>query len=77
MNKNYRLLNDTAWPMPLDDDEIDLNCYHIETVTLTRHQAWRLRDIVGAYDHLVRHPAGVEAAIHALRLLRRAARGVT
>ena len=47
MNKNYRLPNDTAWPMPLDDDEIDLNCYHIETVTLTRHQAWRLRDIVG------------------------------
>jgi hypothetical protein len=27
---------------------------------------------VGAYDHLVDHPAGTEAAIRKLRLLRRA-----
>jgi len=30
-----------------------------------------LREIVGAYDHLLRHPVGTEATIRTLRALRR------
>jgi hypothetical protein len=59
----------------VDDEEGDtlLRCDG-ETVTLTKEQLWRLRDIVGAYNHLTTHPAGVGAAIVTLRLLRRAVR---
>ena len=72
---NIRLPNETTWPLPLDEDEArKLNCYDADTVTLTKHEAWRLRSIVGAYDHLTTHPAGVGAAIRTLRLLRRAVR---
>lgn len=71
-----RLDNGTSWPAPLNDEELadKLNCYHSETVTLTRNEAWALRSIVGAYDHLATHPAGVESAVKALRSLRRAVR---
>jgi hypothetical protein len=69
-----RLDNGTLWSAPLTDPELldKLNCYDAETVTLTRREAWALRDIVGAYDHLASHPAGTESAVQSLRSLRRA-----
>ncbi len=73
MADHIHLPDGSNWPPPLDQETAEkLNCYESETVTLTRHEAWRLRSIVGAYDHLVDHPAGTEAAIRKLRLLRRA-----
>jgi hypothetical protein len=73
---SLRLDNGTSWPAPLHDDELSdkLNCYLHETVTLTRHEAWALREIVGAYAHLSAHPAGTESAVKSLRSLRRAVR---
>ncbi len=72
---NIRLPNETTWPLPLDEEEAQkLNCYDSDTVTLTRAEAWRLRDIVSGYSHLTTHPAGVGAAVRTLRLLRRAVR---
>mgnify|MGYP001576873002 FL=1 len=41
-------------------------------VVLTREEALSLRSLVGAYAHLVGHPAGVQAALVKLRLLRKA-----
>lgn len=70
-----RLPDGTSWPRVPDEDlRQKLNCYNAETVTLTRHEAWVLREIVGAYDHLLSHPAGVEEAVAKLRMLRRAAK---
>lgn len=76
MSATLRLSDGTAWPHPSITEELasKLNCYHAEEVTLTRHDAWALRAIVGAYAHLCDHPAGVEAAVTKLRILRRAVR---
>lgn len=75
MAPNYRLSDGTSWPrVPAEDLCAKLNCYDAETVTLTQREAWALREIVGAYDHLLSHPAGTGAAVQKLRMLRRAAR---
>ena len=76
--RTLRLDDGTAWPEPLRDETLadKLNCHLADTVTLTRHEAWALREIVGAYAHLAEHPAGVEAAVARLRMLRRKVREV-
>lgn len=72
---NYRLADGTSWPRSPDEDlHTKLNCYDGDTVTLTKHEAWTLREIVGAYDHLLSHPAGTESAVAKLRMLRKAAK---
>lgn len=69
----YRLPDGTSWPTTPDEDlHSKLNCYNAETVTLTQHEAWKLREIVGAYDHLLSHPAGTGSVVAQLRMLRRA-----
>lgn len=78
MSRPLRLPDGTSWPQPLDDENLSakLNCYHAETVTLTRAEAWALREIVGAYGHLCCHPAGVGKAVAKVRMIRRALRGM-
>ena len=84
MSTTLRLDNGTAWPdpaavwaaferlprpacywRPLDEPHTDA-----ERQEFTDYCT--LRDVVGAYDHLTRHPAGTEAAVKSLRSLRRA-----
>ena len=74
MSKPYRLPDGSVFAPLLHNDALrdKLNCYHAETVTLTRTEAWTLREIVACYEHLIAHPAGTEAAVRKLRMARRA-----
>lgn len=85
-NPYLRLDNGTSWPNPdrvveafdrmprpaAADRDIGAPMTDEERTALLDY--WTLRDLVGAYDHLCRHPAGVESAVHTLRSLRRAVR---
>ena len=87
MSRTLRLDDGTAWPDPsavvAAFDRIpppaafvrvivDIEAPMTDAERQALHDYWTIRDVVGAYDHLTRHPAGTESAVKSLRSLRRA-----
>jgi len=61
-NTGHEAIERIGGPMSLDDKG---------PFTITSADFFALREIVGAYDHLLRHPVGTERVIRTLRALRR------
>lgn len=61
-NTGHEAIERIGGPLDLDDKG---------PFTITGADFFALRKIVGAYDHLLRHPVGTEATIRTLRALRR------